>query len=190
MWTDYTSAIGLGLLLAMLAFIVARVSLVIGERSIERRAGKVGLRKMIVARAKMEQAFEARRNQRVEEIRKTDAEVKALFLRRQRLERALIDAKAASERLVRLIGEETEGTPCYVGKVINKYVGVGPAQQRGAIYVDRSWTQPQEMEVWVRTVNDARVEIERRYPPAFGFHLARLNELGVQDGTKQGETIP
>lgn len=190
MWTDYANAIGLGLVLAALGFALARVSLVMGERSIERRYGRVGIRKMMAERAKLEQAFEVRRAKRVEEIRQMDIEVKAMFLRRQRLERALNDAKAASERLVRLIGEEGEGSPCYVGKVINKYVGTGPSQQRGAIYVDRMWSQPQEMEVWVRNAVEARNEIERRYPPAFGFHVTRLNELGVQDGQKADAAAP
>jgi hypothetical protein len=181
MWWESASAVGMGLALAAVAFLIARISLVVGERSLERKAGRVGLRKMMVMRAKIEQGLETRRNKRMEEIRALDLEVKQLFLRRQQLERALIAAKNDSERLVRLIGEEIEGTPCYVAKVINKYSGVGVPQQKGAILVDRGWAQPQEIEVWVRTVGDARNEIEHRYPPAFGFHITRLNELGVQE---------
>lgn len=187
MWNDYATAIGLGLVLSLVAFVVARIALVAGEHSIERRYGKVGLRKMMMQRAKLEQGLEARRAKRLEEIRKLDSEVKEIFIRRQRLERELVDAKAASERLVRLIGEEVEGTPSFVAKVINKYVGVGPAQMRGPILVDRSWAQPQEMEVWARSVAEARSEIERRYPPAFGFHITRLNERGTQDSSGADE---
>jgi len=184
MWQDFGNAMGLGLVLAILAFAVARISVTMGERSIERRHGRVGLKKMFIQRAKMERDFEIRRDKRMKEIAEVEREIRELFVERQRLERSLNAAKAASERLVRLIGEETEGTPCFVGKVLNKYVGVGPAQMRGPYLVDRIWAQGQEMEVWTRNVGEARAEIERRFPPAFGFVITRLTELGVQDDGK------
>jgi len=184
MWQDFGNALGLGLLLAVLAFAVARVSVVMGERAIERRHGRVGLKKMFIQRAKMERDFEVRRDKRMKEIAEVERDIRELFVERQRLERSLNAAKAASERLVRLIGEETEGTPCHIGKVINKYVGVGPAQMRGPYLVDRAWAQGQEMEVWTRNTAEARAEIERRFPPSFGFHITRLSELGVQDDQK------
>lgn len=171
---------------ALLAFLIARLAALSGERAIERKYGRVGLKKMFVERAKMERDFESRRDKRMKEIGEIEAEIRGLFVERQRLERALNTAKAASERLVRLIGEEAEGVPCFVGKVINKYVGVGPAQMRGPHLVDRTWAQGQEMEVWTRNVAEARNEIERRFPPAFGFHITRLAELGVQDGDNAG----
>jgi len=184
MWQDFGNALGLGLLLAVLAFAVARISVVMGERAIERRHGRVGLKKMFIQRAKMERDFEIRRDKRMKEIAEVERDIRELFVERQRLERSLVAAKAASERLVRLIGEETEGASCHIGKVINKYVGAGPAQMRGPYLVDRMWAQGQEMEVWTRNIAEARAEIERRFPPSFGFHITRLSELGVQDDHK------
>lgn len=188
MWQNFGNVLGLGLVLAILAFALARISVTVGERSIERRHGHVGLKKMFIERARMERAFEARRDKRMREIAEVDREVRELFVERQRLERSLNAAKAASERLVRLIGEEIKGTPCYVGKVINKYVGVGPAQMRGPFLVDRMWAQGQEMEVWTRNLSESRAEIERRFPPAFGFHITRLAELGVQGDSRPEPT--
>lgn len=182
MWQEYAEALFYGLALSGLAFGVVRVFLFLAERSMEAKAGRVGLRAMLINRAKLEMGLETRRNKRVEELKAAEREFKEVFLQRQRLERQLLDARAASERTIRLIGEEVEGTPCFIVKVVNKYVG-NSNPQRGPILVDRTWAQPQEMEVWTRSVAEARAEVERRYPPAFGFHITRLNELGADEST-------
>lgn len=180
MWNDYVQALISALALSGLAFGAARAVVYFGERSIEQRHGSVGIRDMLVRRARMEQAFEARRDKRIKEIKGMEEELRMAMKRRQRLDRQWTDARNAGEQLIRQIGEEVEGAPCWVALVINRYVGTGNIP-RGPILVDRSWAQPQIIEVWTRSVQDARAEIERRYPPSFGFHVQRLNEHGGSD---------
>lgn len=180
MWNDYVQALITALALAGIAFGVGKAVVFFGERSIERRHGSVGVRDMLVRRARMEQSFEARRGKRIEEIKALEGELRLAMKRRQRLDRQWTDARNAGEQLIRQIGEEVEGAPCWVALVINRYVGTGN-MPRGPILVDRSWAQPQIIEVWTRSVQEARAEIERRYPPSFGFHVQRLNEHGGPD---------
>lgn len=180
MWNDYVQALIFALALSGLAFGAARVVVHFGERSIERRHGSVGIRDTMTRRARMEQAFEARRDARVKEIKSFEADLRLAMKRRQRLDRQWTDARNSGEQLIRQIGEEVEGAPCWVAMVINRYVGTGNIP-RAPILIDRSWAQPQIIEVWTRSLQDARTEIERRYPPSFGFHVQRLNEHSGAD---------
>ncbi|NYZ15932.1 hypothetical protein HL658_25610 [Azospirillum sp. RWY-5-1] len=181
MWNDYVQALIAALALSGLAYGAARAVVHFGERSIEQRHGLVGIRGMMTRRARMEQAFEARHAARAKEVKAFDAELREVVRRRQRLDRQWTDATNAGEQLIRQIGEEVEGAPCWVAHVINRYVGTGNVP-RSPILIDRSWSQPQIIEVWVRSMQDARAEVERRYPPSFGFHVQRLNEHGSGDG--------
>ncbi|MBY6262878.1 hypothetical protein EI613_13315 [Azospirillum sp. 412522] len=177
MWQDYTNALVTAFGLAGLGFGIGKLVIVLGERAIERRHGSEGVRDVIARRAKMETKFEARRGGRIQELKELDAAVEDELRRRKVLERQISDSRQTGERLVRLIGEEVQSSPCYVAMVVNKYVGTNAAQQSQHALVDPSWAQPQMIEVWARSMAEARTEIERRYPPAFGYAVTRMQEF-------------
>lgn len=190
MWQDYLHALLTAIGLSALSCGIGLAVLRIGERKLERRFDSVGIRDLIARRARCEQALEARRLARLEEIKALDAEVRDSVRRRHRLERQVNDSRAAANRTIRLIGEEVEGTPCFVATVVNRLVGSSTFQQKPHAYIDRSWSEPQTVEVWTRTVQDARSEIERRYPPAFGYMVVRLGELGGAGDPRQPASPP
>lgn len=179
MWQDYTNALITAFGLSGLGFGIAQLVVVFGERAIERRHGTSGLRDKITRRAKLETKLEARRTERVGELKEAEGAVQDVMRRRQTLERQLKEAQKSGEQIMRLIGEEASGTPCYVAMVVNKYVGTANFQQKQHAYIDSSWAQPQPVEVWARNMAEARAEVERHYPPAFGYVIARLQDVGA-----------
>ncbi|WP_211102240.1 hypothetical protein [Azospirillum brasilense] len=183
MWNDYGQALFLALALAGLGFGIGKAAALLGERAIERRLGTGRLQDTITRRAKLEAGFEARKTQRIDDLRKAERDIGDATRRRQTLERRLRDLQHRGDELRRLIGEEVAGTPCYIAQVANKYVGGGANQQAQHAFIDSGWARPQTVEVWARTMPVARAEIERRYPPAFGYVVLRIQE------TPQGASI-
>ncbi|WP_247880068.1 hypothetical protein [Azospirillum sp. TSA6c] len=177
MWQNYTNALMTAFGLAGLGFGIGKLVIVLGERAIERRHGSEGVRDIIARRAKLETKLEARRGDRIRELKDLDGAAEDVLRRRKVMERQIEEARQSGERLVRLVGEEVQGSPCYVAMVVNKYVGTGAVQQSQHALVDPSWAQPQMIEVWARSMAEARTEIERRYPPAFGYAVTRMQEF-------------
>lgn len=176
---DYTNALFVALGLAGLGMGIGRIALMVGERMIENRHGGAGIRDTMAGRAKLESRFEIRRTEREAALARAKAAVEEAVQRRATLERRMKAARQAGETLVRQIGEEVAGTPCWLAMVANKYVGTADFQQAQHAFIDRSWAQPQIVEVWARSMAEARGEIERRYPPAFGYVVTRMQEQGA-----------
>ena len=176
MWQTYTQAVIVAVTFSVAAFGIAKAFVIVGARRIERRHGSVGIRDVLARRARLEQGLEARRAKRVAELKAADAEVQEVIRRRQQLDRRLADATRGGDPVIRLIGEEIAGSPCFVAQVLNKYVGTGTGPSAA---IDPGWAQPQTVEVWAASLPDARKEIERRYPPAFGYAVVRVQEFGA-----------
>lgn len=189
MWNEYAQALFTAFALSGMAFGIGKVAIILGERAIERRHGTGGVREVIARRAKLETGLEARKDQRAAELRKVNEEIRDLMRRRQALERQLKDAQHSGDQIIRLVGEELEGTPCYIAQVVNKYVG-SAAQQKQHAFIDSSWALPQTMEVWARTMPVARAEIERRYPPAFGYVVVRLQDARHGGAPAGDDSVP
>ena len=166
MWQNYSNALISAFGLAGLGFGIGKLVILFGERAIERRHGSEGVRDVI-----------ARRADRILELKELDGGVEDVLRQRKAMERQIEESRQSGERLVRLIGEELQNSPCYVAMVVNKYVGTGAVQQSQHALVDPSWAQPQMIEVWARSMAEARMEIERRYPPAFGYAVTRMQEF-------------
>ncbi len=178
---SYVQALLFALALSGMAFGIGKLVVVMGERMIEKRHGIVGVRDMLVRRARLETALEARRQERIKEIKAADETAREVLERKRKLERQLSDIHSKGESLVRQIGEENTNTPCWQAEVVNKHVGTSTFQQKPHAYIDSSWAQAQPIEVWARSAAEARTEIERRYPPVFGFAITRLQEVATGD---------
>ena len=168
------------------AFVIGRVVVYLGEKSLEKRHGVDGFRERFAACARMETALELRASARAKELKEADNAASDAVKRRKKLDRQLADAQSFGEALVRIIGEENKDSPCFYAEVVNKYVGQANFEQREHAYLDSSWSQPQIMEIWTRSAAEARAEIERRYPPAFGYHISRLLDIGAVESMKPG----
>lgn len=172
--------------LSGVAFAIGRVVVYMGEKTLEKRHGVSGFRERFAACARLESALEARAAARAKELKDADNAASDSVRRRKQLERRIADANSLGEAMVRVIGEENKDSPCFYAEVVNKYVGKSTFEQREHAYVDSSWAQPQVIEVWARSATEARGEIERRYPPAFGYHISRLLDIGAVESMKPG----
>lgn len=177
MWQTYGQALFYALAFSGVAFGIAKLVVVLGERMIEQRHGSVGVRDMLVRRARLEQGLETRRTERRKEIRAVQDETSEVLHRRSQLDRQVADVLRGGERVVHLIGEEVKGMHCFHAQVLNKYVGTAAQHQHA--FIDAIWAQPQDMEIWAPTLADARKVIEARYPPAFGYKIVSLLEFGT-----------
>ncbi|PWC56137.1 hypothetical protein [Azospirillum sp. TSO22-1] len=177
MWQTYGQALFYALAFSGVAFGIARLVVVVGERMIEQKHGSLGVRDMLVRRARLEQGLEARREERRKEIKAVHDATSEVARRRGQLERQVADLLRSGERVVHLIGEEVKGLHCFHAQVLNKYVG--SAAQTQHAFIDARWAQPQDMEIWAPALADARKMIEARYPPAFGYHIVSLFEVGT-----------
>lgn len=172
------------LALSGIAFGIGRLIVYFGERSIEQKYGTYGVRDRLVGCAKLEAALEARKVERIQKLKEANAAVEDATKRRRQVERRLADAVGSGDILVRVIGEEAQGTPCFHAEVSNRYVGGANFEQKQHAYIDPSWAAPQVLEIWARSVAEARTEIERRYPPAFGYVIGRLLDINSVEANK------
>lgn len=182
MWQIYGQALLYALGFSGVAFGVAKLVVMVGERMIEQKHGVLGIRDMLVRRARLEQGLDSRRDERRGEIKAVLDQTSEVARRRAHLERQIADVLRGGERVVHLIGEEIRGMHCFHAQVLNKYVGSSQMHQQQHAYIDAVWAQPQDMEIWAPTLADARKVIEARYPPAFGYKIVALFEFGVPAG--------
>lgn len=166
------------------AFVIGRVVVYLGEKSLEKKFGVDGFRERFAACAKLEAQLDSRSAERAKALKDADNIASDAVKRRKQLERRMADAQSFGEAMVRIIGDEVKEAPCFYAEVVNRYVGQATFEQREHAYVDSSWAQPQIMEIWARSIAEARAEIERRYPPAFGYHISRLIDIGMVDAMK------
>lgn len=173
--SEFVKGLLVALLLSGAGFALARLVVFLGERSIERRYGVTGVRALVAERTTLEQRMEMRRAGREAELSDLDGEIRSIIRRKEKLDRRIGEVARYGQSIVRQIGEEVKGSPCYIAHVVNKYVG---ADKGPHAMIDSSWAKPQAVEVWAATIPEARRAIERRYPPTFGYVVTRIQLLG------------
>ncbi|MBI1205961.1 MAG: hypothetical protein GC191_01595 [Azospirillum sp.] len=171
-------------LLSLLAFLIGQFIVGAIERTVEKQGRIDQLRATLVRRAKFETALEARRNRLSREIREGETEIRNLTRRKQALERRIGETRNAVDQPVRSIGEEIMGNSCFVAVVTNKYavdLKNNPDARPGPI--DRSWADPQIIEIWSADLAGAKAVLEKRYPLSQGFLVTRIG----QESTKSAK---
>jgi hypothetical protein len=171
-------AILLAMFLSVLGFMFGRMIGGIVQRSMEEGANLTNLRDIVTRRAKLERALESRVRTRRAELRQMENRIKELVRQRLDLEAQLREALAIKDLVVRVVGEEIIGRPRYSALVFNKYVASGAISGSHAL-IDSSWGIPQAIDVWAPGMGEARAELEKRYPPSFGYVVSRLTVASV-----------
>ena len=143
---------------------------------IEDSADLEKIRAVISTRARIERGLDARTRARRAEMAKLDREVKELVRRRVVIEQKTSQSLSVADRLVRIVGEELVGRQRYLALVVNKYIGGSIA---GAGLIDPVWASAQEVEVWSSGLAEARNELDKRYPPSFGYTVSSLLESSI-----------
>ncbi len=143
-------------------------------------------REAIEKRAAFIPRFKKRREYLVQIVDQRNEGANTLQTRRATLNKKLNKLNTARDQLVRQIGESTTGTNCYNFLVANRYVLQYVAKGQQHPLLDESWKNGQLVEVWSKSLMDARIAVVERYPATFGFYVEKLAVKGQEDDDDSG----
>lgn len=179
MVAGYANALFLAILLSLVMFGVGYVVATISVRLVEKPGRIEGLRDLLTRRAKLEAAFEARREARETQQRELEREIAGWTKKRQTLARKIGTLKTTADRIIRVIGDESTDRTRYHAQISNRYVSaMGSKEQKHAL-IDGAWAVAQFVEVWATSMGEARSLVDKRYPPSFGFVVHNLSAAAV-----------
>ncbi|MEI8396077.1 MAG: hypothetical protein WCF85_15170 [Rhodospirillaceae bacterium] len=141
------------------------------------------MRAAVARRAKLIPRFNARREVLVGQVDAANEKVKERNGVRVALKRKLNKIIAAKDMLVRQVGEPTNGLNCYSFVVANKYVLSYSTKGQKHPLLDESWKNGQLVEVWARSVLDARVAVVERFPATLGYFVDKASAPGAETET-------
>ena len=139
---------------------------------VQKSSGADALKALIDSRSELERKFAHRIGELRRAMALVDRDLKVLGGQRQRVEAELSHAESCPDRIVRVVGQEVKGNRLHVALVINKYAKSGG----GKALTDPAWATAQEIEVWAKTLAEARSELDRTYPESQGFKVTNLVE--------------
>ena len=91
--------------------------------------------------------------------------------------------RGEKDQLVRQIGEDTASTSCHSFLVSNRYVLAYFNKGQKHPLLDVSWKNGQLVEVWAKSLIDARIMVAERYPATTGYIVEKF---GQADGDTPG----
>ncbi len=172
----FLAAVALAVFFAALSYGAGRLIGAVLVGMLRKKANTAELQALIDRRSQLERDFAARTGNLRKVMTEVDAEIKILVIRRKQAEYAKEKAAESPERIMRLVGQEVRGAQRHVALVINKYAKAAGGSKSA---VDVAWATAQEVEVWAKSADDARVELGRRYPESQGFKVTSLVEPGA-----------
>lgn len=174
MISSYLNALVLALVVALAAFAIGWLLTTVAVQAIERRDRVEATREAIKNRIRLEQRLVQRREERIKEIQMIEELSADLIKRRQKLDRYERQLKRSGDKVVRLITEELADSQKYQAMVVNKYISPTAEGDGTNSVVDSSWGRPQQVEVYAKSMGEARTIIEKRYQPSFGYVIHNL----------------
>ncbi|MEI8394750.1 MAG: hypothetical protein WCF85_08455 [Rhodospirillaceae bacterium] len=157
--------------MSLLGFAIGRLVGVVVQHMVEHGVESETIRASIATRAKIERGLDARIRGLRAEMAKVDREIKEMVRKRIAFDQATKEQLAIADRIMRVVGDQVAGRTAFLGLVFNKYIAAGSG---GNSVVDAAWATAQEVEVWAPGIAEARIELEKRYPPSFGFTVSSL----------------
>ena len=147
-------------------------------------------RDIIERRAVFIPRFKKRRDYLARVVDQRNENANTLQAERSKLNMKLTKLKSAKDQLVRQIGENTVGTNCYNFLVANRYVLQYVAKGQQHPLLDESWKNGQLVEVWSKSLMDARLAVVERYPATFGFFVEKLAVKGQEPDDEGAAAAP
>ncbi|MFM2042138.1 MAG: hypothetical protein RLY86_714 [Pseudomonadota bacterium] len=138
--------------------------------------------------------FKARREAMLPRMIRLDAQVKSVRRRHYMVQKRVADLSGPRSALVRVLGEEDafqraeRPSRRFVAIVINRHVQRGQLEQKEHPFLARSWGRAQQVHVWAGTIGDAKVAVEKAFPPATGFFVVEISEPA--DDAQMMEAVP
>ena len=152
------------------AYSVARLIGSLGASMTEKSGCLEAVRLQIARRSGLERSLAQRVGERRKAMAHLDREIKELTRTRSQLEQAAAEALETPDQIMRVVGHEINGMLPYLGLVLNKYVKA----EGGTTSIDPAWAYAQEIQVWAKSLGEARGELERRYPESQGYKITSM----------------
>ncbi len=156
------------------------------EMMLENSGRARAFRAAIEKRAALIPRFKKRRDYLRQIVDQRTEGANTLQTQRASLTKKLNKIRSSNDQLVRQIGENTVGTNCYNFLVANRYVLSHVAKGQKHPLLDESWKNGQLVEVWAKSLIDARIAVVDRFPATFGFFVEKLAVKG-KDGEERLE---
>ncbi len=145
-------------------------------------------RAAIDMRATLISRFKKRRGVLLSVVDQRNDEVNAIQGQRAALIKRLNKLRSAKDQLVRQIGENTTGSHRYNFVVANRYVLSYVAKGQQHPLLDESWKHGQLVEVWAKSLMDARITVVDRYPATLGYFVEKLEGKSKNGEEEDGES--
>lgn len=140
------------------------------------------------AMATLARRFQERKDALLPVLARLDMQAKSLRRRHYMATRKRADMKVARSRLVRVLGEEEafhrpeRPSRKFSALVINRHVQRAILEQKTHAFLGSFWNRAQQVDVWAPTIGDAKLLVERHFPPATGFFIIEITEPGEPHG--------
>ena len=152
-------------------FVLAKIIGFVAVQFVETNdAGAGATRALVARRSDFERKLASRIGSRRKQMAQLDYDVREAVDARSRLEQEIALLRDRPDHLLRVLGKEIEGHEPYLALVVNKHAA------SGHLTIDTSWAHAQEVTVWAKSINDARADLEHRYPESMGFKITSLQE--------------
>ncbi|MFC7332829.1 hypothetical protein [Rhodocista pekingensis] len=152
------------------------------ERLTLRRLKAEGVEERIQRVLKLISRFQHRRDQMLPMLVRLDDQVKSARRRHYMVNKRLADLAVSRSRLLRVLGEEEAFARAerparrFIAHVINRHVQRAHLEQKAHPFLAPSWGRAQQVHAWASSIGDAKVLIERVYPPSAGFAVIDISE--------------
>jgi len=171
-----TEAVIAFLVISGLAYIVGTGIASAAENAVRKRQLDVGLEGRLQKLGLLGQRLVSRKDKMLPRLAKLDAELKSARNKK------LLDLKTARSQLMRVLGEEdaflrTERPARkFIAHIVNRHVQRAQMEQKEHPFLSRAWSRTQQATIWAPTIGDAKIMVEKSFPPATGFFIASISE--------------
>lgn len=177
-----TEAVIAFLVISGLAYVIGTGIASAAENAVRKRQADVGLDGRLQKLGILGQRLQSRKDKMLPRLAKLDAELKSARRRHYMVNKKILDLKIARSQLMRVLGEEdaflrTERPARkFIANIVNRHVQRAQMEQKEHPFLSRAWSRTQQATIWAPTIGDAKLMVEKSFPPATGFFIASIAE--------------
>ncbi|MGQ3048385.1 MAG: hypothetical protein ACT6Q8_04360 [Niveispirillum sp.] len=177
-----TEAVIAFLVISGLAYVIGTGIASAAENAVRKRQADVGLDGRLQKLGILGQRLQSRKDKMLPRLAKLDAELKSARRRHYMVNKKILDLKMARSQLMRVLGEEDaflrmeRPARKFIANIVNRHVQRAQMDQKEHPFLSRAWSRTQQATIWAPTIGDAKLMVEKSFPPATGFFIASIAE--------------
>lgn len=170
------------LVISGLAYLIGIGIATAAESAARRRQQEIGLEGRLQKLGILGHRLQSRKEKMLPRLTKLDAQLKSARRRHYMVNKKITDLKIARSQLMRVLGEEDAFLRAerparkFIAHIVNRHVQRAQMEQKEHPFLSRSWSRTQQATIWAPTIGDAKLMVEKSFPPATGFFIASIAE--------------